>query len=369
MAVTLLALFGGLAIAQAPAPEVGPDQFLRLMRGLHAEYRDVAFIYEGTYSHLDHGLTGERATVKSSYQGYFAARDDGAALYDVFIREADDPEGIVLRNTYAILDGAMVRLGRTVGQRAGVPEEGKAGGGVLGQSMSAGRLNRTWYFQALEDPAALHYEFQGWEEVDGHRCLRVQLDYMQMPGPMLPERHVLRFWIDMERGGHPLKVEHWQGETLWYRTDDVRLDQVPTADRKTVWLPVKGRTQQFTDSDLKQVDEPVARETYSVAFGTARINAGLPDEVFSVNWKGGLPDSAELKRLRETPAPAPRNDPQGVQERLDATLAKADAQADRLEASSAARETWDAGSLWSIGLAAFGILLIGGIVVYRWRMR
>jgi len=357
----ILALF---TLTQAPEPVIGPDQFLRLIQGVQADYKDVSFVFEGTNTSIrPRALLGRSEEVVLSHQGYFAYRSDGAFLRDSYFRFLEDnDEGAILRATVAALGDRMLRIDYTLGHRSTKPTVGKPAPAILRDVSSPGRILWLWYFQHLEGPAGLHYEFQGWEEVDGHRCLRVQLDRRRGS-----ERWKYRFWIDLERGGHPLRVDQVRDGEVWLRTDRIKLMLLPTDDGKELWLPVEGRTQQLVNTSLEPVNRPTMRDDCSIAYGTARINSGLGDAVFSIDWEGDLPTTPELSEFRKK-ADEPfvfRSDPESVRKELDRMLTEADAQAERLEASSATRRPWRVSSLIQLGFAALGVLLLGGVAIRK----
>lgn len=231
-----------------------------------------------------------------------------------------------------------------------------------------------WYFRDLKNPRDNGFEFQGWEDVDGRRCLRVQFE--AVPGAVIADAPVIRFWFDMERGCHPLRVEHLRGSSLEMCTLHVRLDRVSLPDGKQVWFPMYGETDYFLGRDgVSKI--PLLHETNSVVKGSLRLNQGLTDKRFTVGWKGSKPSSAALERIRldfkHAPIPpAPpefSTDAASVRERLDKNLAAAEAQARQVEASSVMRETWSLTAILQIGFGLVGMGLIAGAGIFLWKRR
>jgi hypothetical protein len=362
----LAVVLGVMVIAQDTKPVVDAEQFLRLIQGLQADYQDVSLVYEGSLTDLASVLGVEVSeTVTTSYQGHFAYRVDGSFLRDSYTRHlVDNDDGTIFRSTIAALDDRMTRVDYTLDDREKKPREGEAAPQLLGEAMSPGRFLWIWYFQMLEDPAGLNYEFQGWEEVDGRSCLRVELDRSRGSS-----RRKYRFWIDVERGGHPLRVDQvWDGEVV-LRTDGIRLELLSADDGKELWFPVMGRTQQFVrrDGTGEMSRSPTMRDQCSIASGTVRINAGLGDKVFSVDWEGlsSTPELDDLRSKAEVPAEPRRFDAESVREDLDRMLAEADAQSERLVAS--AQPPWwrRPGTLAPIGFAILGVVLLVGAAIRK----
>jgi hypothetical protein len=217
----------------------------------------------------------------------------------------------------------------------------------------------TWYFQDPKDLSMLHFESHGFERVQGRNCLHVEVDTVRgLPPPRTLRSH---YWIDMERGGHPIQVEYHQDGQLNSRAT-IELESVQAEDGASVWFPLRGTFESFTLDD-RTSGQPFFRQTIQVVPSSLRLNQGLPDTVFALNSKGGVTDTSSLSQARDDflhPPPAPRfrTDHRGVQERLDSQLAEADRQSRRLDASDV-REGWPWDRIVQVGLATFGILILG----------
>lgn len=370
-----------LLLGQTDGPGVEAEQFLRLMHAAHAPLRDVAFVFEGRSGPIepaDHAGADPVVfrEISEEYQGDFAYRAaDEASLLDVFRRSY---EGWRVRETRKLI-GLFQRV-----CTESTLEPDRPGGEASTRPGSAGSLNmpgspvrifHVWYFNAMTDARAAGYEFLGWEDQGGHRCLKVQFN--AAPGPAGPDPEELprvRFWIDMDRGGHPLRIDYLRGQVTRMRTVDIQLTQVPLPNAEPIWFPVAGTTEIFPYAGLRgPYKRPVAAEVYSVVNGTIRINQGLPDRLFRIdhgdrNLAGrDLPQTPALERLRKTfRKPPPRNDPAGIAARLEKQLAEADAESERVTAPSPAaaraRRTWTA----QILLTACGALAIG---IGAWKLR
>ena len=233
------------------------------------------------------------------------------------------------RKLEVILGNKLSRVDQFPDQRNERPTVGGGGAGVLNHTGSPERIHYSWFFLTLKDPAAKGYEFLGWEDVGGHRCLKVQLDEVWGLPEHMEDRPTIRFWIDMERGGHPLRIDFRKGEKVRMRTADIELQRVPGPDGRERWFPVRGVTYvfPFPGPNMTRSGRWDTR-TYAVIDGTVRFNQNLPDAFFTLDWKGALPENESLATRRKVfRKPPRRNDPEGIKVRcLREELAEADQQ-------------------------------------------
>jgi hypothetical protein len=358
--ITALTLMAG----SAAGADIDAAQFHRLMDGLHADVRDVTLVYEGDHGPVPGDPEGEMG---GKFQGLYSIRSDGATLMDVFLRShrVDRP---VSRTIKLVLGGRLEGVSQLPDLGRLIPETSAAPPGALNETASVERILYLWYFATLDDPARMGYQFLGWEEVDGHRCLNVQLYEVPAAGlEKVEQKPTVVFWIDVERGGHPLKVEFRAGSEVRMRAEKIRLGQVPRPDGPLVWLPVSGELN--TTLDLGRGKSTPYRETYVVVDGSVRLNQSLGDAYFRLKTNRELPAVGKLRdyqKLLGERAPI-RTDPAGVKERLDRQLAEANRQAEQLVASSSAREPGDWTSLLAPALGALGVGLIGTVAYLKWR--
>lgn len=376
----VLLLLGFQDRAPQAGGEVTAEQFRNLMAGIRAEIHDVMFIYEGDLRFVgDDSLLGDdpearRRQLEVSYQGTYAYRSDGATSFEVFVNDITGT-GPLKRTRAVLLNGKMTKLEHSPDLDLGYggkPRVRPAAPGAMGVHQTPELILFLWFFDFLGDPSQDgRYVIQGWEEVDGRLCLRVQFD--RTPNADLPAelRQTIRFWLDMERMGHPLKVEYYKGQNLSGRTDQIELSKVATEDGREVWLPRKGRDSGFEWNGEFHA-KPVIIQDVGIVAGSAIINKGLPDGFFSIERKGGLPDNAELARLRKavgkpSPSPRPRITPESIQAQLDQKLAEADRQSKMLDASPSGQHLWDWSIVAQFGLILGGVLLLGSVAFWRWR--
>ena len=95
------------------------------------------------------------------------------------------------------------------------------------------------------------------EVIDGHRCLRVQLNYL--PALKVAFGPKVRFWIDLARGGHPLRVEFHSGPRFVGLIRDILLGRFKLPGGGEVWLPIQGVRESF-GLNKKSYPDPVTRK-------------------------------------------------------------------------------------------------------------
>ena len=161
------------------------------------------------------------------------------------------------------------------------------------------------------------------------------------------------------------------GPDLWWRLDGVQLARVKLGAAKEIWFPVRAEFDSFL-FNRKVLQSPVFHESYRVVQGTLVFNRGLPDERFSIEWKGHQAETPALKKAVEeyksTPKLAPsrlRTDPTSVQEDQEKRLAEADRQAAQLDASPPSRQSWN----WTLALQGLLALSGAGVLAFAVLLR
>lgn len=359
-----------VAASQAPPASVGPDAFVNLMRGLHEQVHDVSFIYEGEWELVRRGAPEEnKKRLQQRYQGSYAFRADGSTYLDLYLRSG--PESRLSRSRRAIFRDKAEVLSFVPEIRFRSPIEVRPKNYYALEEHSPQQLLFYWFFQSMTDARSLEYEFQGWETIDGRKCAKVKLDIVPRQSGSPQDMPAYVFWVDLERGGHPLRVDKLFSPPHVDSRTRIKLEQFRLPDGKPVWFPISAVLDTFVIDTGKYSAEPIIRETYDVVRRTLRFNQGLPDSTFTVKREAGIPGSADIalrKEFEDTEAHAPllRNDPASVQRRLDEKLAEADKQSRMIEASSAARPAWSWSGLAPIGLVAIGVALVAAAAVF-WR--
>lgn len=352
--------------------DINASDFTKLMKGLHGRIQDLSFVYEGDV-HYPGANTKASQDLDENFQGRYFFRSDDSVLLDAFHRKIGR-EAPPVNHIRALYKGMIDHSARMADLKK-ITNQTKSGHSqsLTGPSYPHGFLY-TWYFLRLGDPGSCGYRFLGWEVVDGHRCLNVRLDWICGLGG--DDDAAYYFWIDIERGGHPLRVEIRKKNAVVMRLSEVKLRRF-TAQDESYWLPVAALRQTFP-VEGGFLASPVSRETYSIVDGSVLINQGLKDEVFTVRWavdsQGSSRESNALRIAREefekTPLMTPfRSDPKGVQERLDRALDLANQQSKQLDASAGAQEE---GRSWILVPYVIGIIslcLLISSFFWFWRHR
>jgi hypothetical protein len=225
------------------------------------------------------------------------------------------------------------------------------------------------FFQQYRGRSLPEYEFLGWEAIKGHMCIKFRC--CRFEGSEDPRKPVETFWVDLDRGGHALRIEWHEGEDLLMMTHGVELQQLKTRAGEDLWLPISAIHESFMWDD-GYFKKPIFRYSFRVLTSSLRINQGLPDRAFTLDAREGAPGSERLSRNRRafdrarkealTSSPG-RTDAAGIQARLDTALAEADRQSEMLDASSPAREGWSLRALlWPVllGVASLAMLAAAG---------
>lgn len=338
------------------------QQCQRAIAESHSAIQDLSFIYEGRLTNRPTSAGGKG--VSFAFQGHFAYRcADGATFVDVY-RRSPDGTASVERSRMALTGNKLERFeeGPDQSTRPGRPDTEKGSGGSLNQAFCPNRFLWLWFFRDNPDLSALDYEFLGFEDLDGRVCWHFQVN--RFPGGTRKSRN--EFWVDVGRGGHPLRVEMYRNDRLFLRVRDVQLKQVPSGKEKSVWLPIRATVDGF-DESKPLVEEPIGQENYELVSGSVLVNRGLHDDRFRIEPSSpdDLPSplraiDGDLKTAQHETAERSsgiRTDPEGVRQKLEEQLALADQQARQLEASSPARERFGSASILRWGLVSLGVVL------------
>lgn len=376
---------GLIAVAPADGPPVDAELFGKLIRAKVARLKSAAFVYEGTSKWIGPaGIIEDPEAFGDEFQGAFFLRGDGAALADVY-RKGNKPTASVVHWKRALLKGKVERVSASLDAKARLDpgRDVQVGRGNLGSFTgpdTPANLLMLWVWMEAWWPGSRGYAFRGWEDVDGHPCLAIQID--EWGEGHRKDLDFRRYWIDMGRDGHVLKLEQFHDGKLAARIDEIRLAETPLEGGGTYWLPIRSRLRAFGWGDKTYASALTETVTLIVA-GSVRLNADLPDSLFSIRRPSGLPLLGELDRIgrsadpyglralheAQPPAPEFRTDPVGIRKTIDEHLAEAERQKTILEASSPARQTFPGSALPQIALAGTGVALIGGVLFWRWRHR
>jgi hypothetical protein len=348
-----------IIIASCLPAQVGDSitasQLLNLLGVLHEPLHDVSFVYEGEMKYVGPaGLKGsDLEKIGHSFQGNFAYRSDGSLLFEKYT---------TVKSNGFRLHLIFTKLGDKISEAKENPLNGewrvlnaRARQGVSYANDITFKYSYINYFKQLVSPDDFGYEFEGWESIDGRRCLRLRIDlYPQSPNPNRPDT---RFWIDMDRGGNPSKVEIRRGDKL-VTSVRMELQSFAGAGGKPIWLPIREEISNYT-RDGECYDYPIFQEIGYIVAGSLQLNRDLPDSTFVLDARDPARTPARLsKAIRAARAgnrPLLRTDPEGVKKELDRKLAEAKQQARQLDASAP-----EDGRAWTTYISR-GLLIAGAI--------
>ncbi len=382
MISTALVLLG--VAAGSRGGEVNARTFFALLKNYSASFHDVTFLYEGDGAkpEQDHSRR-----IVSRFQGLYAYRADGASLVDVFgFDTGGKPDSRLL---FGILNHRLEMLNASPDIPTPIrhlePVTTNGGPGSLNRPNAPERIFLAWFFNSLGDPSEYDYEADGWGDVGNHHCLKVRM--LEQPRSRLKGwiggLPLVRYWADLERDGYPLRIEYYRGDDLELRTEIQRLERVPLPNGRHIWFPAEGKSESFgagiVDGKAAYSKEPTFFETHKILLSTLKFDQNLRDSFFDVKKHAAVANDEDLRKLqhelgrfqvaeRATVKPkSQRSDPESLQKQLEDALAEADRQAQRLEASSAARQGvgWWEVVTWGLGVA--GIAAFSGALYWSWR--
>jgi len=365
-------LFVLASVGQDNARSVDARTVAEVFRSYNTSFKDVQFIYEGTIRR-----SGSKEGDASTFQGSYAYRNDGATLIDVFgLPRGGKPGSRLLSSVLGErLENLNAQPDIFPRLRDRQPEVARGGSGSLNRTDSPERIFLAWFLGSHADAEEYGLEPQGWEEVNGRRCLVVHVD--SSPRRFTRGRNMgtsfKKLWIDLERGGIPLRIEYHDDGHVGIRTEILDVQRVSLPGGRDMWFPARGRTETFgavIDKGKVSFRTEPDIETHNILTSGLKFDRGLTDGYFSVKKHALVTSDEGLRKLQrelENTKPVPRpkisTDPESLKKRLDDALAEADKQSKQLEASSAARGGggWSAALPW--GLGVFGVILLVAAVV------
>jgi len=372
----MLLLLSALLLADQAA-ELNGDQLMRMLQAIHSEIRDFECVCEGESTcpgAQASKINNQDNTHEWAYQASYAYRADGAACIDLYQKPLSGNSPF-LHKVFTHLGDKVTKLTETPDStgRSLPPTVRNGGPGAFSFLGSPERflLFAEW-LRIGYSTNTVDYKYEGWEEIGGNAVIRFAID----PFPKSKNRgkHLVRYWLDLNRTGHVLKYEWYFESNLRDRMHHVELAQFPTLDGKQVWFPIRAEFDSFESGvPTTYSHEPVFHETYSIVRGSLVLNRGLRDDFFTGVWKGRKPVPAPLQNIRKqfstapkTPEPPPmRRDPAGIEQYQEKQLAEANRQAEQLDASPPGRRGWDLSILIQGGVGAIGV----GAIVAAWIMK
>ena len=371
-AIQILLCTTVLTAQDAGRSHVDSEQLARTLNGLMRKLHNFEFVYEGKRERIgpESVSSQERAAQASSYQGLYIYRDKSSIYIEIYTKQILNPS-VLLDSRISLNHGKSESVQLVPDLRSPRPSI-KAGSGnplaLTAHPRSPQRVFYCWLLQDNDSFQSLNYQHLGWELVDGRHCLKFRLD--MAPGTARETKPYRIFWVDLERGGHPLKVEESiRPPKVVARTHSVRLSKFATLDGDEAWLPVSGKVDYFLNGDVYS-DTPIIRESYDLVGGSFKFLRAVTDEMLSIGRKSrselsGILLKREFDDLASHPSPPIRTDRESVEKRLNQQLADADKQSKMLEASAPAYGVYVWNGLIPMVLLSAGVLIVVGALLYR----
>jgi hypothetical protein len=144
------------------------------------------------------------------------------------------------------------------------------------------------------------------------------------------------------------------------RLRDVQLREIDAGSNGKIWLPVRGIMETFLSdvgekgkTDIQRQKSPVKREEVLLLEESVRLNQGLTDERFQLEFPTGVPVTDVPTMARAGAQLAQLGHSGGIAPQLVArAIADAEKQRATLEATSTARQRWS-------GILVFGYVAVG----------
>ena len=373
-----------LPLALAAAPEEAKSDFWKTIDALQGDVVDAEFNYEFENGKMVGGEMSHSGPVHEFVTGTGAYQADGVVRWETFATRTfyqdkkEHSEVVRTIKSYRTNGDGRERLVHEDSRR----NEQYVRPGSWHLLVDPWGFARFWavpMFRMMPIEMRNTLQIHGEEEVDGHRCQVITLDYIVAPGAPPENKYYARFWLDMERGGNFLRWELTQGPNLLLRYHSIELLAILDAKGTAHWFPVAGFRDAFLD--YKKVgdtperiyrDEPTQRTAFRFLRETVRLNTGIPASDVEVTFdrKTKVQDVAEsAKIVAAAKPPGPRE--RAVLQTASAddvlrAIDEADGQKEDLQARKPVGDT-DWMSITAMGLAVVGLLTLASVFVLKRR--
>jgi hypothetical protein len=352
-------------------------QMLKVLRSLHSPIKDFELRFEGDFHRLakpDYSklpaqdrIASERNSAflgNTYFQGTIAYREDSAVHLDLHDR-FEDQNLPVQRAISCLFRGKYSK-------RTWVPDRGGPVGGDRSERGSVLKFqmpkNPFWFYLYpilalhLETESAEQYRFAGWRDVEGHKCAVLEFYVID---PKTGNRATAEtYYVDLGRGGHPLKLERYVRGSLAAEVVDIKLAYLKAEDGESVWFPISGHLLSHGSGLFEFARAPTGEQTFQVLRGSVAINQGFNDNRFTLDYGLGPKDKPNLKPLQPV---AKRSRSESSESLLAKAFAKAEAVSPELVAETPSQRGWLTHQyLPSLGLFSFGLVVVFlGILLKR----
>jgi hypothetical protein len=286
-----------LAIA-VPALAVADDQAQKLIDtivALQAPLEDFRCEFEGIVHVASQTEPGSDVALRErhdAFSGMFLWRKDGDFWCDSFHEDAQAPRKIermtvVVRNRDDHAEEHRRFDDAIEGQRMfGSPS-------IFRTRLDLEGPQGLLLLEDLRDqpPNEVHTVSVRDDQIDG-RALKVL--EIRVKGI---NRLLRRYWIDLGRNGHVVRLEvYWTGERLRLRRD-IKLAKFGLAGAQ-IWMPVSAEQVTYFPPSASETGEsqPESNATISIVNGTTAFNSNLDAKKFAIDYRAGKPSSASARR-------------------------------------------------------------------------
>jgi len=277
-------IFGFVAQVQGQAPDA--KAFAQLVEAQSMNGQEFYLEYEGRVLFLsDSGKKAAKLAddgVFEKYSGSFRTKGASASIVDIF--HQNYPKNTLKRQTLASINGKQESrfLNDPTGKWSGetknsYPQEFDIFGSygrifLLGQLMNL----------LQSRPDRFHHEDS--QILRGSKCEVVSFDMGSEKFPV-----VYRFWIDFERGCHPIQTEFFDAGNLASRMT-IDLKEFKDQENRLVWLPASGRCENFNVMGtvaIQYVKSPTNIEEMAVVESTIRFSDPSSDDNYRIKFAKG----------------------------------------------------------------------------------
>ena len=286
-----------LAVAVS-ALAVADDQARKLIDtivALQAPLEDFRCEFEGIVRVASQTAPGSDVAVREqhdAFSGMFLWRKDGDFWCDSFHEDAQAPRKIERRTMVVRSRDHHAEEHRRFNDAV----DGERTFGSPGIFRTRLELEGPQGLLLLEDlrdqpPNETHTVSARDDQIDG-RALKV----LEIRAKDI-NRLLRRYWIDLGRNGHVVRLEaYWTGERLWLRRD-IKLAKFGLAGAQ-IWMPVSAEQVTYSPPSASETGEsqPELNTTISILNGTTAFNANLDAKDFAIDYRAGKPISPSGRR-------------------------------------------------------------------------
>ena len=378
--LTVLIALSLVRVSQPEGTDRRAEDLCNLVRGLQRDLVNIECEYEGGSVLTKEALKTSEDGPIDSFTGLFLRRQDGAWLYDYYSQDLRKPSAALYRETIQIKDGRRTVLARSV-------ESPKTGSVVVGDSRYPALFTLQSPFRVLcidhlisaIDYADKRLKIQPAEIIDGHRCEVLDVILSADPAKDTEFTTTERFWIDLERGGHPIRVEEtYPDHKMISRLVVEAVEQFDAGGRK-IWIPTRSTDEGFAWAGPKRTPGflpfPTSRQRIFLIRDSLRFPKEIPDSRLNLNYRPGtiISDNLKKKQVEFSRQKVEVSHDRGptrdeTEQQLQEQLRLAEEQKKELQASSWEREGDFPLGVVALVVGSVVVLAVGGFLLLRQRM-